>query len=153
MPHITTKKHMHLAIQAASHTPRASAAAAAPNSSNAATSPTANATPHALDTEEASQKLQEASDHEASMEKRISELEGELENVRKEQLQREASVHKGDSVATQSDKGVATGAVEEEMTKLNGELERLQAAEVQASEELAWCALVRFCIIVLSQQS
>ena len=88
---------------------------------------------HALDADEGARKLQEASEREASMEKRIADLEGELEGVRKEQ---EASGHKG-AEASQSDKALATGESKDETARLHGELERLQAAEVQASAELA----------------
>lgn len=78
------------------------------------------------------------------MKKHIAALEGELEGVRMEQA---ASGQKG-AAAPQSSKAVATGEPEDETARLIGEVQRLQAAEAQASSELEWCAHLLTAVMI-----
>ena len=40
------------------------------------------------------------------------------------------------------DKGEESGVSDDDIAKLHGEIERLQAAEIQASQELSWYACI-----------
>jgi hypothetical protein len=122
-------------MQATAHTPRATATDA-PTATTTTPAETSAAAPDATDT---AQKLQEAFALQASMKQRIAELEGELESIQQAQERKEESGYKGVEAENPSAKSVAEGPAAEELATLHGELERLRAAELQVSEELAMC--------------